>query len=302
MATNGKNGTTGAPPLRRELDVRPPGLTLLGVRGPMEDARPWLSELPSVPALQPEGIAHAGVITAPEGFQIVRTRLSGAYFIGTLSGTGRVYLNSRWMDCGPGHAVLLMPGVLNALYTPPGQTWTYCWLRFAAGAGPAPGPADREQVISEWNSEPLHHALLGLRAEALGLRDPAALRRWAEQVADYVRLFRRQGQPDPRVVRLWTEVEKNIAAEWTSSDMCRVASLSAEHLRRLCHAACGRGPHAHLMYLRMKRASTLLLGTDWTIERIAEEVGYRNAFVFSTAFKKVIGWPPSTYARRNELR
>lgn len=302
MATPDKSTSSTAPSLRQEADERSPGVVLLGIRGGTADARSWVSEMPPVPALLPLGIAHAGVITAPPVYHIVRSRLSGAYFIATLSGSGRVYLNGRWTKCAAGEAVLLMPGVLNALYTPPGETWRYCWVRFAPGTGPAPGPADREQVMIKWDGEPLSHALLGLRAEALGGRDPAALQRWSEQVAEYVRLFRRQGEPDPRVVRLWNSVEKNLAAEWSVTDMTRVAAVSPEHLRRLCHAACGRGPYAQLMHLRMKRATELLLNTAWTIERIAETVGYGNAFVFSTAFKRVIGWPPSTYARRSDTR
>jgi AraC-like DNA-binding protein len=101
-------------------------------------------------------------------------------------------------------------------------------------------------------------------------------------------------------VRLWEAVEKHLAEPWTMSEMAQVASLSAEHLRRLSRAATGRSPHAHLMHLRMKRAAELLLSTDWPIKRIAEVVGYANPFVFSTTFKKVIGWPPSSYAARND--
>jgi AraC-like DNA-binding protein len=52
------------------------------------------------------------------------------------------------------------------------------------------------------------------------------------------------------------------------------------------------------MHLRMKRAAELLLHTDFPMKTIAEMVGYANPFVFSATFKKVIGWPPSSYAAR----
>jgi transcriptional regulator GlxA family with amidase domain len=48
----------------------------------------------------------------------------------------------------------------------------------------------------------------------------------------------------------------------------------------------------------MKRAAELLLETGWPIKRVAEAVGCANPFVFSTTFKRIMGWPPSTYARR----
>lgn len=284
-----------------ETDVRSPGVVLEGVRSGPADPRRWVTEFPEVPALAVKGIAHAGVITAPAPFEVVRTRLGGAYFMATLSGAGRVYLDGKWMTCGAGQAVLLLPGALNAFQALPGEPWRYCWVRFLSGPAPVPPSLDRSHVLTDWNAEAFCHALLGLRAEAAGRGDPALLQCWAEQVNEYVRVFRRQREPDPRIVRLWEAVEKRLAAEWSVEDMTRIAAVSAEHLRRLCHAACGRGPHAHLMHLRMKRAAELLRSTGWTIERIAGEVGYGNGFVFSTTFKRVMGWPPSMYAKRGAV-
>ncbi len=54
---------------------------------------------------------------------------------------------------------------------------------------------------------------------------------------------------------------------------------------------------AHLTWLRMKRAALLLERTDQKISSIAEDVGYQNAFAFSTAFKRVMGTAPHTFAR-----
>jgi YesN/AraC family two-component response regulator len=54
----------------------------------------------------------------------------------------------------------------------------------------------------------------------------------------------------------------------------------------------------HVTYLRMKHAASLLESTRDKIEAIAETVGYENPFVFSTTFKKWIGWRPSEYRRR----
>lgn len=270
-----------------------------GVRGVESERRSWLSGAPVVPALGALGIAHAGVITAPVPYRIVRTRLSGAYFMATLKGTGRVFLNGQWTECGTGRAVLLMPGVLNAFYTERSKTpWSHCWVRIAAGSDVLRGPADRMQIVTSWNPGPLSHAILGMREAALAGAEPSMLQHWAELVLLSVLRFRREFDPDPRIVRLWETVERNLSAAWSMDEMADVAALSPEHLRRLCRIATGRAPHAHLIHLRMKHAAELLLTTNWTVERIAQAVGYANAFVFSTAFKKVIGWPPSTYSGR----
>lgn len=285
--------------LLQEEAIRPAQTVTRGVKAKPFEERGWLAQAPVVPVLGTLGIAHAGVLTAPAPYRIVRPRLSGAYLMASLCGSGRVFLNGEWTECGPEQAVLLMPGILNAFYASSEEPWSHCWVRIAHGVGVLSGPVDRLQVVTPWNAEPLSHAVLGLRAAALSKAAPSIVRAWAELVLMSVCEFRSRREPDPRVVRLWSEVEKHLAEPWALPDMTKVASLSPEQLRRLSRAATGRAPHEHLMHLRMKRASELLLNTDWTIARIAEAVGYSNAFVFSNAFKKVIGWPPSEYAQRN---
>jgi AraC-like DNA-binding protein len=49
----------------------------------------------------------------------------------------------------------------------------------------------------------------------------------------------------------------------------------------------------------MQLAARLLATTDHKIETIAREAGYENPFVFSTTFKKWIGWRPSEYRARH---
>ena len=44
-----------------------------------------------------------------------------------------------------------------------------------------------------------------------------------------------------------------------------------------------------------------LLQTEAKIDLIARDVGYQNPFVFSTTFKRVMGWPPSTFPGRAKL-
>jgi AraC-like DNA-binding protein len=53
----------------------------------------------------------------------------------------------------------------------------------------------------------------------------------------------------------------------------------------------------HLTWLRMKRAAFLLERTNQKILTIAEEMGYQNAFAFSSAFKRVMGAAPFVFAR-----
>jgi AraC-like DNA-binding protein len=74
--------------------------------------------------------------------------------------------------------------------------------------------------------------------------------------------------------------------------------LSPEQLRYLCQKNFNHSPMEHLTWLRMKRAAFLLERTSQKIAAIAEEVGYQNAFAFSTAFRRVIGVSPLEFSRK----
>ena len=54
----------------------------------------------------------------------------------------------------------------------------------------------------------------------------------------------------------------------------------------------------HNIFLRMQHAAKLLATTDTQIETVAGAVGSANPFVFSTTFKKWVGWRPSEYRAR----
>ena len=45
----------------------------------------------------------------------------------------------------------------------------------------------------------------------------------------------------------------------------------------------------------MERAAALLMFSGTAVAAVATQVGYDNAFAFSTAFKRVWGMSPATY-------
>jgi AraC-like DNA-binding protein len=47
--------------------------------------------------------------------------------------------------------------------------------------------------------------------------------------------------------------------------------------------------------LRMRQATLLFQATGLNVSAVAEAVGYKNAFAFSTAFKRQIGSSPGAY-------
>ncbi len=281
-----------------ETDIRPPDARVLTVRVDDRDARPWLIGTPVCPALAGCQVRHLGVARMPAPFEIVRTKLGGSYFLACLGGEGRVLVDGEWVACRAGQAALLPPGTLHAFHTPKGKRWDFCWVRYQENPGQAPLAAAQTPVIAAFDGEPLHLAVQGLHHECSTASVPAAIEGWVALIHHYVLRFAQPARLDARLWRLWENVAASLDHSWTVTAMAAEARLSEKQLQRLCVKSLGRNPRRQLIWLRMRHAATLLRTTDAKIETIARQVGYQNPFVFSSTFKRVMGWSPSAYPGR----
>ncbi len=297
------------------------------------DSREWLASAPKCSALAQHRIAHLGVAKAVAPYAIVRKKQSGTYFMACFGGEGRILVDGRWMVCKAGMACLLPPHMLNAFRCVPGKLWEFVWVRYQALPEMRPIVSAGSPVLARFDAEPLRLAVLGLHAECGGgtgilpvgrtgvspvnstssnrqdacsthRRDayatpsPAAMHHWVELIQTYVLRFAQPWRMDERLSLLWEKVAEHLNEEWTLHELAQAAHMSEEHLRRLCTQQLGRSPMRQVTYLRMRRAAELLATTNEKIESIAIEVGYQNPFVFSTTFKKWIGWRPSEHRVR----
>ena len=166
-------------------------------------------------------------------------------------------------------------------------------------------------IVSRFDPEALRLAMLGLFHECQfvdrGLPaarksrdgvDSPAIHHWVDLIHHYVLRFAAPRFPDPRIGPLWDQVVATLGDPWTIQEMAKRVHLSEKQLQRLCLKELGRTPKQQLIWLRMRRASELLSERGAKIETIANRVGYTNPFVFSTTFKRVMGWSPSDYPGR----
>jgi AraC-like DNA-binding protein len=283
-----------------ETHILGPRTRQVVVRADEGDRREWLRGAPVCPALHRHQIAHTGVCHAVAPYRIVRTQQSGTYFIACFSGAGRILVDGAWKRCSAGMACLLPPRMLNAFHAGPGRPWEFAWVRYQQPPQQRPIVVSASPVLAKFDAEPLRAAVTGLHAECSGANAPAAVHHWVELIQTYVLRFAQPWQVDDRLWKLWEEVAANLADEWSLERLARQAHLSGEHLRRLCRRQLGRSPMHHVTYLRMSRAAELLASTEDKIESVALAVGYQNPFVFSTTFKKWIGWRPSEHRMKGE--
>lgn len=278
-----------------ETDILGPRTRQIVVRSDDSDSRDWIRGQPVCRALAQHRMAHLGIREAHAPYAIVRLKQSGTFFMACLRGEGRILVDGRWQICRAGMACLLPPHMLHAFHAVKGRPWHFVWVRYQAVPEKRPIARAGSPVMTKFDGEPLRAAAAGLHAECTGEASPAAVHHWIELVQGYVLRFAHPWQVDVRLAQLWERVAARPEADWNLGQLAAGAHVSGEHLRRLCTAQLGRSPMRQVTYLRMRHAAELLSTTTEKIATIARRVGYRNPFVFSTTFKKWIGWRPSEH-------
>jgi AraC-like DNA-binding protein/mannose-6-phosphate isomerase-like protein (cupin superfamily) len=274
------------------------GSTFQGVRSSAAEPRSWLAGFAVNDALMRHRILHVGVARG-RPLRIVRTRQTTTYFFACLDGMGEVYVDGRWRLCRPGMACLLPPHTFEAFHAVGRRPWKFCWVCY----GPERVVASvASPVLARFHAEPLRHAIEGLRQECAGRAGHAIVDRWVDLIEEYVRQFAEPWRGDERVGQLWECVASRLSEAWPLERLAQAMHCSEESLRRRCQTLLGRSPGQHVIYLRMRKAAELLVTSPDKIESIALAVGYKNPFVFSTAFRRWQGCSPSDYRARRPGR
>ncbi|MFB5763555.1 helix-turn-helix transcriptional regulator [Paenibacillus medicaginis] len=132
---------------------------------------------------------------------------------------------------------------------------------------------------SFWEEQRLLAELLAMLEEEGGLNGVrSASARLAERVAAYI--------------------QQNYRDKITSETLAAVFHFHPNYIIRCMKMKYSRTPTDYLHDYRLERAKRLLITTDWSVERISEEVGYRNAPYFSSSFKHSAGLSPLQFRKQ----
>jgi AraC-like DNA-binding protein len=94
-------------------------------------------------------------------------------------------------------------------------------------------------------------------------------------------------------------VAQRYREEISVADIAAEAQLHPHYAMEIWKRGCGLTLWEYLLRLRLSHAQRLLLATDWTMERIAEESGFGSRARFYAAFKKQTGTSPRRWKTRN---
>jgi AraC-like DNA-binding protein len=89
------------------------------------------------------------------------------------------------------------------------------------------------------------------------------------------------------------------AKPWTLESLAKELGMSRAGFAVKFKSAMGDTPIQYLTKLRIQKAMELLCHTNESIEKVAFQVGYKDAFGFSKIFKKINGMSPRKFRDKN---
>ena len=241
------------------------------------------------------------------------SNLSGDYTVGRVSppnhtlfysihGQGKFRVPSGEMQLDEGQLIIL-PAGQSFEVTIVSEQWDIIWVNLADSERWKSFSKSEAAVLDNAKLEGLHHAMellylerdVDSREAAMQLVSRYLYRIIDAPLSDVHTHDEKERRQVSRLHSLFSAVEKQLQFDWDMESLSEKAHYSAPHLHRLCLQVFGRSPKQHVIHLRMTRAKSLLLSTQWPVSYIASYVGYANVFTFSKRFKKSTGLSPSAF-------
>lgn len=101
-----------------------------------------------------------------------------------------------------------------------------------------------------------------------------------------------------RIIAIKERIEHNLGGTLIVSQLAKEFYLSSLELQEGFKQVVGSTVYRYIQQQRMKKASHLLQTTNFSITRIANEVGYDNPSKFTSAFKKIMFDTPFEYRKK----
>ena len=257
-----------------------------------------------------------GYFRSGPGYSCWRSRGTGDWLLTyTFDGLGRYGHALGEVICRPGELVLLRPRVLHDYGVEPSkQYWEFVWAHFHPRAEwldwlswpeEAPGlmrldlarAPQRERVAKRFVEAHELSTAGERRASDLGMNALEEVLLWCDDANP-----RQQVPIDARVRAAMTHCFRNLASPLSLGGLATVCGLSPSRLSFLFKAQVGMAPMRWLEHQRLARAKDLLEATVEPIQTVAEQVGYSDAFHFSSRFRQALGMSPRAWRQAAQER
>jgi len=263
-------------------------------------------------------IACAGVSHLRNTYQIGKTG-KGEYFngrqddsvhvhylISTQSGAGKLTLETGYQSI-VANTMMLIPAGTPFLYELDADHWDMCWLllhdcpeyqfihQLKAGVWQSDDTSLLYQTMSlirdfEHNDSRFQSDIQLRLIEVLLYQIEQTLKKTPTQNAQQQRFH-----------TLIRNVNKQLQLPWTVSALASELHISEPQFYRLCKKETGKTPMKLLTQARMDYACYLLRYTNYSLEQIADTVGYADSASFAHRFKQLYQLSPGRWRNRENV-
>ncbi|MGI0118524.1 helix-turn-helix domain-containing protein [Zooshikella sp. RANM57] len=103
-------------------------------------------------------------------------------------------------------------------------------------------------------------------------------------------------QVDRRIRSVLEYVLENLAEKLMIKELAKIACLSPTQFKKLFKDQMGLSVLQYITQARMEKAKALLIHTDYPVQIVAEQVGYRDLSSFSRRFSSIYGLSPREFS------
>ncbi|MGN7284652.1 AraC family transcriptional regulator [Shouchella rhizosphaerae] len=242
-------------------------------------------------------------VTRPHGYPCY-------HWLQTLAGEGELSMNGRTWNMPERSGILLAPGTPHH-YKPRSDSWQTGYITFHGSTAGNIVQSLGWSIIEhfQWGTghDPITGQMKSLLAFAESGGDPSGWR-YSADLYRFLTLLRTEARTDKRppiskrlnrVQDLLHWLEQEYAnPEIGLAEMAAQLGIGKRQLNERFRDLFGQTAYAYLIQLRLRKAKEWLPSRpDWTVRRIGEAVGFRDASHFVATFRQKEGMTPETYRK-----
>ena len=266
-----------------------------------------IMQVPTCRPLREAGIESCGIATLMAPYHLTRDGAErpfhySAWFV--LAGEFEMEIPGRSIDLTPGMFFLIPSWLPRSIKLVSGDEQSH--LSFTISLADAPEELQTDHAICRRSMTVgrLKHAVEGLIEEANAL-NPSALvsSHYCELILHFLKqdVQGRDTQLDETHLQLsdlLQNIKNRLNERWSVGRMASDLFISRAQLFRIMKRYYHTTPNSFLQSERTALASRLLIETDYSLDIIAEQVGYANQYTFSNVFLKQTGIRPGGFRKQ----
>lgn len=227
-----------------------------------------------------------------------------------LEGKGIYTVGEKTYQLKKGQGFLIEPETMTFYQADKEEPWIYFWIGFS-GKRAAEYLEDlglnSEQLIfrTEKGNELRDIVLKMLKNHNLSINNQYLLQSLLyEYFAVLVEDIKFEGDSENSLESLYVKraigfIRNSYQKGIKVTDIAQYVCISRSYLHMLFKKHLDMSPQEFLTKFRISRAKEVLTISDLSVEEVAKTCGYDDTLVFSKAFKKIVGVPPSVYRKEH---